>query len=519
MNTELKKIKTATIAARTAKPAEELSKQEVFDLAEENLRKARFLARSVFPYLARPLTAMSIKITEKAVYPTPKEYVDDKGNTVTVPRAKFCAGERTDASGKEFWLMPTFGVDEKMRTFIHPLAVDMWIAEASAVSTTTPCQTCGKTHHHPLAYVAGVFCHELWHPVRKHHKRAKTYGSTFNPKVWNAAADCEINDNIQDYSKSTNLDRLCLPATGCFPEKFELERDLLAEEYYSLLMKKQECKDKGGKGKGKNEGEGMPEGGRCGSGCDGQKSEFEEGAGEGASEVEKDEGVGEGELEAMSRKVAQDILEAAAKNPGSVPAGLSRWAGELLGPPKYNWRKELTSLIRYCSSRYTAGHKISTYSRLSRVSTVNDFSVILPTQKKPVPNVAAVVDTSGSVSQKALEIALTEVEGLCKLLRTPINVISVDTTAVGKKVKRIKDAVIQGGGGTDMRLGINKALADREKPSLIIVFTDGFTPHPEDAPKNTKIIYCLCGDRHSVCTDESIPSWAYIVRVEPEDEK
>ncbi|MDB5716179.1 MAG: von Willebrand factor type [Sphingomonadales bacterium] len=508
------------------------SEMDEFDKAEELLRKARYLARTVFPYFAGPLTAMSIKMTKDAVYPEPKEYEDDNGIIVQTPRPKHCAGERVDQDGREFWLHPTFAVDEQMRTYIHPLAVHMWIDEAKEVSPSKPCKTCGKTHHHPLAYVAGVFVHEMWHPLRKHGRRARNYKQDFNHQMWNVAADCEINDNIREYVKTSSLDRLCLPEGGQFPDTYKMDENLLAEEYYTLLQKKAEEKQKqkgNKKQKGGGDSQKMPEGGRCGSGADGQKKDYEDGDGEGKGKGEQqggqqpqpgkgdsNDGVGEGEIDAMARRVAQDIQDSNAKNPGTVPAGLVRWAGEMLGPPKYNWRQELTSLIRYCSTRFTAGHKISTYSRLARVSSVSDFSVIMPTYKKPLPHVAAIIDTSGSMSKSAIRVALEETEGLCKILRTPINIISVDTEAFAKKAKKVSQAVIQGGGGTDMRIGIDKALADREKPSLVIVFTDGFTPWPDKPPRNTKMIVCLCGEKNSVCSDDSIPSWMHIVRVTPD---
>lgn len=479
---ELSKIKAGNALVKSGN-ATELEK------SEQTLRKARLLARTTFPYFGTPLTAMSITITETATYPMPKKVIDAKGNVHDTEKPDWCAGETEDD-----WIMPTFAVDKKMRTYCHPMAIDMWVDEAKKVDKKNPCQTCGKTSHHPLAYVAGVFIHEMWHPLRKHHVRAGHY-KPVDPQLWNIAADFEINDGMVEYSKGESTARVCLPHGVLLPKDFKYPNDLLAEQYYELLMKEVD-KSK------------MAPGGRCGSGADGQGKEFEVG-GDGDGK-DLDEGVSTSEQAAMANKLADDVQKANAKRPGSVPNSLVRWAGEQLEPPRYDWKKDLNQQIRYCSSRYVAGSKHSTYARPARVSITSDFAVVLPTYKSPVPEVAVVIDTSGSVCKKALSMALSETEAICKLVRSRIQLVDVDTEARSQYVRSIKTANIIGGGGTDMVVGIQKALNGKHKPNVIIVMTDGYSPWEMKKPLGTSVIVCLVGDNVG---EQGVMPWMHIVYV------
>jgi len=79
-----------------------------------------------------------------------------------------------------------------------------------------------------------------------------------------------------------------------------------------------------------------------------------------------------------------------------------------------------------------------------------------------------------------------------------------------KKVFSVNQIELTGGGGTDMRIGMDKAMSSKEKPHLLIILTDGFTPWPSDAPK-AKVIIALIGSSIDV---SSCPSYAKVVKVD-----
>ncbi len=147
-----------------------------------------------------------------------------------------------------------------------------------------------------------------------------------------------------------------------------------------------------------------------------------------------------------------------------------------------------------------------------------NHEVILPTYQKPVPNIAIVIDTSGSVNDKALQQAFNEAEGICRVVKGTVTVVDVDSAARSTKTKSMKRVKAEGGGGTDMRVGIAKAMSDkRNLPNLVCVISDGYTPWPteDERPRNAKLLIVLVG-KH--VTKSGIPSWASVVTVDVDDE-
>lgn len=437
--------------------------------AEDYLREARHVARKVFPYYSSPLSAMTLVIDDKVI----------SGGT------------------------PTFAVDKYMRMYAHPEAIAQWMEDARNVTPEKPCELCGSTHHHELAYIAGAIIHEMWHPMRKHHERWKNIPN-FQNSLGQIAADLELNDDIIASFNQARKDGdgdLCLPAWCLYPSKYEFEDDLMMEEYYQLLEEKQE------------EGAKMPDT-SCGSGGGGQACEWEVGEpGDGDDDVP---GVDGGEMDVMERRVAQEIAEAANKTPGKVPAGFVRWAEEVVAPSKYDWRRELTRRMMYSMNRFTQGYELTTYRRLSTMSAILEYNVILPTYQNPVPNVSMVYDTSGSVSDKGLKEAVEHGEAICKQMQATVNVVSCDTDiSVDKAEGSMAGVQLEGGGGTDMTVGINKAMELDPKPDVVILFTDGFTPWPSEPLHRTSLIVCLVGEY--VEDVKRIPDWAQVVRVEEEN--
>jgi predicted metal-dependent peptidase len=111
--------------------------------------------------------------------------------------------------------------------------------------------------------------------------------------------------------------------------------------------------------------------------------------------------------------------------------------------------------------------------------------------------VAVVVDTSGSMSEALLTAALTEVGGVLRAVGIGGNRVTVlscdaDVHAV-RAVADVGEVELIGGGGTDMRVGIEEAL--RGRPQIVIVLTDGYTPWPGQPLETTKVIAGLLGSR------------------------
>ena len=157
-----------------------------------------------------------------------------------------------------------------------------------------------------------------------------------------------------------------------------------------------------------------------------------------------------------------------------------------------------------------AGAADYSYRRPSRrAAAVGD--VVLPALRRPVPDVAVVCDTSGSMTGELLAMVLAEVEGLLRSLGVirQLRVLACDAAAApAQRVTSARQVELIGGGGTHMGAGISAAAALRPRPSITVVLTDGFTPWPGQPPKGMRVVIALLGDR-----SPDAPPWARSVRV------
>jgi predicted metal-dependent peptidase len=134
-----------------------------------------------------------------------------------------------------------------------------------------------------------------------------------------------------------------------------------------------------------------------------------------------------------------------------------------------------------------------------------------------VPQVAVVIDTSGSMRLSDLERALGEVRGILRsssVADDAVTVLTVDATVRGvQKVTRVEDIRLTGRGGTDMSVGIMAALASTPRPDIIVVLTDGYTPWPTQRVRVPVIAGLIGADRH-LAVDDRPPAWIRSVDID-----
>lgn len=196
---------------------------------------------------------------------------------------------------------------------------------------------------------------------------------------------------------------------------------------------------------------------------------------------------------------AAEIKDYAAKHPGKTPRGLVERAEQVLKPSEIGWRQVLSSAIRRAAAS-RLGDYDTTYSRRNRRQSNRAFGggkLIQPGIESPVPQLALVRDTSGSMTPDDLSTVTSEVEGIAKQLGVRDNnliVLDVDAElAATRKYRKASDLEeISGRGGTDMCVGIESAMALRPVPSAIVVLTDGFTPWPTEKGR-VPIVACIVG--------------------------
>ncbi|WP_329234818.1 VWA-like domain-containing protein [Streptomyces sp. NBC_01460] len=351
--------------------------------------------------------------------------------------------------------VPTMGVDRHWRCYVSPGFVD-------------------RT---PVAELAAVWVHEVAHLLRDHHGRADLLPARDRRDRHrvNVAQDCEINDDLV-------ADGLPLPAGRLEPRLFGLPEGQLFEAYLAALPPSTWIHD-------------------CGSGAHGEPSPWESDATGGPA------GVGAVEAESLRHHTAE-AMRAHVRARGTLPGGWKRWADQVL-EPTVDWRQALAGAVREAAA-WAAGAVDYTYRRPSRRSAALR-GVVLPSLRRPLPRVAVVIDTSGSMGDGEIAAALAEVTGVLREVgirgnRVTVLACDADVQAVSR-VTSAGQITLGGGGGTDMRVGIAAALAVPERPSIIIVLTDGHTPWPDETPA-CRLVAALIGP-----SAPEAPPWIEAVRV------
>jgi predicted metal-dependent peptidase len=190
-----------------------------------------------------------------------------------------------------------------------------------------------------------------------------------------------------------------------------------------------------------------------------------------------------------------DIVQAAAAaaSMGSMPQGFDRYIEALKKPTHSPWailRKQVLSAV--------GGNDTSTWRRLQRR---------LITRRIGAPGrtsygcgrLGVINDTSGSIDDATLALFGSHMGAILSDARPKEIVVywcdaavhCIDHLRTGSELRTLLSKPKGGGGGTDMRVGIEAALADQCE--AVIVLTDGYTPYPDSCP--VPLIWGMTTDR------------------------
>ena len=121
---------------------------------------------------------------------------------------------------------------------------------------------------------------------------------------------------------------------------------------------------------------------------------------------------------------------------------------------------------------------------------------ILPSQcGANAPKIAYAVDTSGSMSQRDLEQAMSELEEIRKRFNAKVYVLDCDADVHGSGWIQPQQPlpVLNGGGGTDFVPVFEHLSEMRMKPDYCIFFTDGYGRFGDNAP-NYPVLWVMTSD-------------------------
>jgi predicted metal-dependent peptidase len=351
-----------------------------------------------------------------------------------------------------------------------------------------------------VAELATVLQHEAMHCMLNHHER---YAALRDPKpdhkLFNIAGDCSINHVIEEAGYAFAKDFPPVRYKN-FPK---INSSMTTERAYYTL--KEEDEEPGGGGD-----DSAPD---CGSASGGKPREYE------IDTADEELPGASPELKAVVKtQVASEITKSRSQ-PGYVPGDLIRWADDFLSP-KINWRRQLAVRVRVAMATKAGRRDYSMMrpSRREQALATSDRQIRLPAMRQPGdPKVAVVVDTSGSITNSVLQATLAEVMGITRAVGNArgLEVIACDSVAYPavrvRSATDVRKLKLPGGGGTDMRNGIQAALETKPRPDVIVVVTDGYTPWPETKPAGCENYIVLLTEDAAL---RSVPDWAKTVLLE-----
>jgi predicted metal-dependent peptidase len=314
---------------------------------------------------------------------------------------------------------------------------------------------------HTVEENAALLIHEVSHLLRDHEARKKA-AAVSDARVWNTAADCEINDDLV-------AEGLPLPGDPPQPGKYGLPTGNTAELYYKELSKP------------RPESKREPSKDDCGSGAHGDRRPWELPPDQESSDGTP--GVDAVRAEMVRRDVAKRIMDISGFS-GEVSLGWRRWAHEVM-TPKVDYMAIIRRTVRIALRESTLGRYDRTYRRPHRrQACYGEF--IMPSFHQPRPRPGFLIDTSSSMQNTQLARAMTELGALTRQLGYASEVVVACCDAAVHGVKTMlnpSQLELYGGGGTDIAQGLEWFVSRKSGPiDLLIVVTDCQTEWPPEIP-------------------------------------
>lgn len=303
-----------------------------------------------------------------------------------------------------------------------------------------------------------VFLHETMHCVLKHPAR----GNGFFPPVYNIACDIVVNSLLFEslsYNDSFTVDGevpMHLTPSG------EEGRYYTAEQVYKMFIKMTPQK----------------------------LQNFLN------SKIDSHENWNDIDNGESLEEIWDSFIKNAANSPcwSDVPGNLKRQIGNVRKEPGIDWKQVLHDFIQNNMSDYTFLPPDKRFS--------DDF--ILPSFQPNIYGLAVehiwfCVDTSASVSNEALSLAMGEIEEAILQIENVSGYISffdadITTPKPFNNVEEVKKMSPFGNGGTDFTQIFEKIpeFFEEEPPKAIIVLTDGLAPFPkEEKTHNIPILWII----------------------------
>ena len=308
-----------------------------------------------------------------------------------------------------------------------------------------------------------LMLHECYHKMYRHLITWKHLHEK-NPTLANASCDYNINGKLVDENKGDGFATMPRDEDGEIMGLFD-EQYRNADGSWMDTAAIFSALDNGGDNEGDGEG-----GNESGDGAQGTSSAqgFDEHDWEGADKLSDDE---VNELE----KEIDIAIRQGSTIAGKLGANGNRNLTELM-QPQVDWREVLREFIQTTCT----GNDYSTWRRPNRRYIGAD--VYMPSGiSEKIDELVIAVDTSGSISDHAVALFLSEVQSICttvkpdklRLLYWGHRVVGDESYAPHELDTLVKTTRPKGGGGTDVNCVTDYMQTHKIKPQATVVLTDG----------------------------------------------
>ncbi len=311
----------------------------------------------------------------------------------------------------------------------------------------------------------GVFVHEIVHIILGHNPRMAMYMSLgvgpdmkpFSVKRWNHACDYVGNAIITAAKDKKGQPKYHLPLGALL--NGQITANDIVDEVYSKIPEPDEDDD---------------------GGWDGHEPP-----------TDPENAPNKGRMQAAVAKAAE-LSKVAGQ--GTTP-GVQRLIDSIL-EPQVNWQEHLRKSL----TLMTKGRDTHTWSKPHKRKLATPPHLYMPGRaglKGPV--IAVEIDCSGSISDRQVEVFMTELAGIMSDIEpSMVYVFMVDDAVLGEvyEIDDVNDLTkvkpVQGG-GTDMRVVFDE-IEKREIPvEVVVIFSDLYTPFPESETITT--LWCSTTDQ------------------------
>lgn len=391
--------------------------------------------------------------------------------------------------------------------FFGVLSLKLKLEEDTNIETAA---TNGETYYYNPDFidklkqsdVNWITIHEVLHAALGHIWRRENR----HPQIWNIACDLAVHDLMHQYIQTINdikiRSQFTMPQGGLYDKKYENQS---VEQIYDDLIKKAKFLDiSGAGGSGNSDGDGDDKNKQNGNqtspddlGLNGEVLDDHDKWNESQTQKNKSQ-----KTEEWQGNLVSAAQMAEMKLRGDLPGCIKRIIQKILKPQK-NWRMLLAEFVEQEINDYSFNPPDKRYSGSEFF--LPDFN----DEVDIVKNIYFWVDTSGSMGDKEISIAYSEIVGAIQQFEGKLSgsVGFFDSQAYEPKSFESVDDVLKikprGGGGTDFR----KPFEYMKKHDLfedcagIIFYTDGYDTWPKESIAEGIPVLFL------VTNEDRVPPW------------